>query len=229
MLGVGNYRARRVGDKIVLSADGDTPSPNYKVWLRHAVDRAVADYELWWMEPADTSIELTTPFHAHVGFRALAGLERVRVRDAGGVHEIEVEVEESKAPAPTTALVILHYANQFDLDYRGQPISFARANIAGDPLLTYDQRWFYGPQIELQDTAVGEIVTVTLEQRPNRERWRLSLLLPRTWVSGYESAPIEAVVIEAVSHSLVDGPPAGQELDYERVTTVHGHASFVVS
>src|SRR5690606_14847383 len=111
----------------------------------------------------------------------------------------------------------------------GKDISFTHGNVAGDPLLTYDQRWFYGSQIGLQDTAVGEIVTVTLEQRQNGERWQLSVVLPRTWVSGYESAVIEAVVIETVSHSLVGGPPAGQELEYERVTQVGGHASFVVS
>jgi hypothetical protein len=226
-LGIGNYRARRAGDKIVLHAGGDTPTPSYKVWLRRAADSA-ADYELWWMEPADTSIELNTPFSAHVSFLAGPDAERVRVRDALGVHELAVEIEPS-AREPGTALVVLHYANQFDLDYHGKPISFTQANVAGDPLLTYDQHWFYGSQIELQDTAVGELVTVTLEQRAKGERWRLSLLLPRTWVSGYESAKIEAVVIEAVLHSLVGGPPAGQELEYECVTRVDGHATFVVS
>ncbi|MFO7562587.1 MAG: hypothetical protein R6X02_08075 [Enhygromyxa sp.] len=235
-LGIGSYRAQRAGDKIVLHASGDTPTPNYKVWLRRALDPDVAHYELWWMEPADSSIQLLTPFSAHVSFRAGPELELVRVRDAAGVHEIDVELElpreekEKPAAEPGAALVVLHYANQFDLKYRGKDISFTQANIAGDPLLTYAERWFYGSQIELQDSAVGEIVTVTLdERRPSGERWQLSLLLPRTWVSGYESTPIEAVVIEAVSHSLTGGPPAGQELELERVTRVGGHATFVVS
>jgi hypothetical protein len=228
-LGIGSYRARRVGDKIVLHASGDTPTPNYKTWLRSALDKDVADYELWWMQPADTSIELTTPFSVHVSFRAGADAERVRVRDAAGVHDVEVEGTAEPAAAPTAALVYLHHANQFDLRYRGKDISFTQANIAGDPLLTYDQHYFYGKQIELQDTAVGELVTVILEERSNGDRWRLSLLLPPTWVSGYESSLVEALVIESVSRGLAGGPPAGQELELERVTQVGGHATFVVS
>lgn len=228
-LGIGSYRARRSGDKIVLTASGETPTPHYKTWLRRAVDPDVADCELWWMQPADTSIDLPTPFTVHVSLRVGPEVARVRVRDAAGVHPVAVEASTEPTTAPGTALVVLHYANQFDLRYHGKPISFTQANIAGDPLLTYDQRYFYGPQIELQNTAVGELVTVTLEQRPNGERWRLSLLLPRTWVSGHESAAIEAVVVEALVHGLAEGPPAGQELEYERVTQVGGHASFVVS
>lgn len=229
-LGIGNYRARRVGDKIVLQASGDTPSPNYKAWLRRATDRDVADYELWWLPPADTSIDLSTPFHVNVSFRAEPDAATVRVRDAAGVQVVELEAIDEAAAAPsTTALVYLHHANQFDLRYRGKDISFTQANIAGDPLLTYDQRFFYGKQIELQDTAIGELVTVTLEQRPSGDRWRLSLVLPRTWVSGYESSLIEALVIESVVRGLSAGPPAGQELEVERVTQVGGHATFVVS
>jgi hypothetical protein len=230
-LGIGNHRAQRVGDKIVLHTAGETPTPNYKTWLRRALDKDVADYELWWMQPADISIELATPFSVHVSFRAEPGATVVRVRDAAGVHEIPVEAssEPAETGATTTALVYLHHANQFDLRYRGKDISFTQANIAGDPLLTYDQRYYYGKQIELQDTAIGELVTVTLEERPNGERWRLTVVLPRTWVSGYESSLVEALVIESVSRGLAEGPPAGQEIELERVTPVGGHATFVVS
>lgn len=228
-LGIGNYRAQRFGDVIVLHASGDTPTPNYKAWLRRARDEDAADYELWWMPPVDTSIELTTPFTVHVSYRAEPDAARVRVRDAAGVHDVEVEGSAEPAVPTTAALVYLHHANQFDLRYRGKDISFTQANIAGDPLLTYDQRYFYGQQIELQDTAIGELVTVTLEERPNGERWRLTVVVPRTWVSGYESSLVEALVIESVSRGLAEGPPAGQEIELERVTQVGGHATFVVS
>jgi hypothetical protein len=181
------------------------------------------------MSPADTSIELTTPFHVHLSVRAAPDAAIVRVRDAAGVHDVAVEGTAEPAPTSTTALVYLHYANQFDLRYRGKDISFTQANIAGDPLLTYDQRYFYGDEIELQNTAIGELVTVTLEQRPNGDRWRLTLVLPRTWVSGYESSLVEALVIESVARGRAGGPPAGEELKYERVTQVGGHALFVVS
>jgi hypothetical protein len=226
-LGLGNYRARRVADKIVLEAAGETPSPNYKAWMRRS---KAADYDLWWMPPADASIDLATPFNTHVSFRAGPEVGHVRVRDAAGLHDVAVEAsDEAATPPPTTALVYLHFANQFDLEYRGKDIAFSRANIVGDPWLSYGDRDFYGEQIELQDTAIGELVSVTLEQRPHGERWRLTLVLPRTWVSGYESATIEVLVLELAAHGLDEGPPAGQELELERVTQVSGHASFVVS
>lgn len=228
-LGIGSYRAQRVGDKIVLHASGETPTPNYKAWLRRPPEQDVADYELWWMRPADGSIELSTPFSVHVSFRAEPDTSSVRVRDAAGVHDVGIEATGESAPSSTTALVYLHYANQFDLRYRGKDISFTEANIAGDPLLTYDQRYFYGEQIELQKTAIGELVTVTLEQRPNGDRWQMTLVLPRTWVSGYESSLVEALVVESVARGLAEGPPPGQEIELERVTQVGGHATFVVS
>jgi hypothetical protein len=228
-LGLGSYRARRVSDKIVLDGAGETPTPNYKAWLRRAPDDSIADYELWWMPPDDASIELPTPFSVHVSSRAAPDSALVRVRDATGVHVIDVEGAPETETEPSAALVYLHYANQFDFQYLGKDISFTQANIAGDPLLSYGDRFFYGEQIEWQDSAVGELVTVTLEPRPSGERWRLTLVIPRTWVSGYESATIEALVIETVAHGLVDGPPAGQEIEFERTTRVVGRATFVIS
>lgn len=232
-LGLGSYRARRVGDKIVLQVAGDTPTPNYKTWLRHTkpggAAAEIADYELWWMPPADASIDLPTPFTAHISSRADPDVSRVRVRDAAGIHDVDVEGTTDVVPASTTALVYLHVANQFDLDYRGKHISFTRANVAGDPLMNYGDRYFYGEQILLQDTALGELVTATLERRPAGERWRLTLVLPKTWVSGYESATVDVLVIETAAHGFDEGPPPGQEIEYERVTQVGGHASFVVS
>jgi hypothetical protein len=227
-LGLGKYRAQRVADKIILHAVGQTPTPNYKAWLRRPGGVGSADYELWWMPPADTSIELPTPFSVHVSFRAGLDAELVRVRDAAGVHAVDVEV----MPEPdreSTALVFLHYANQYDLHHQGKTISFTQANVAGDPLLSYGDRYFYGDQIELQNTAIGELITVTLEERPGGERWRLSVLLPRTWVSSYESATIEALVIETVVHGLAGGPPPGQEIEFERTNKVTGQATFIVA
>lgn len=229
-LGVGHYDARQVGDKIVLHAKGETPTPNYKVWLRAAADPKAAIHELWWLEPVGATVVLPTPFSAHTSFRAAPDTKSVRVRDAKGVHEVAVEaVAPAPAAAPSKALVYLHYANQFDLDYKGKTISFTQSNIAGDPMITCDDRYFYGSQITKLTTALGDLVTVVLEQRGEAERWSLTLLLPPTWVSGYEASTIEALVFETLTRSPSAGPPAGQEIDYELVTKVRGRASFLVS
>jgi hypothetical protein len=229
-LGVGKYRARRIDDKIVLHAFGETPAPNYRVWLRKAGPSDVADYELWWRPPGTGGISLATPFNVHVTFRTGLDADLVRLRDASGVHPVQVEaVFGAEATASSTALVAWHRANHFDLHYSGKDIAFTHANVAGDPLMSYGVHFFYGDQIERLDSPIGELVTVTLEQRSGGERWRLSLLLPDTWVSSYETATIEALVIESVVHGLAHGPPAGQEVVYERVNQVTGEASFIFS
>jgi hypothetical protein len=229
-LGVGHYRARRIDDKIVLHAVGETPAPNYRVWLRKAGTTDVADYELWWRPPGTGGISLATPFDVHVTFRTGLHADLVRMRDATGVHHVHVEpVFGAEAAASATALVAWHLANQFDLHYSGKDIGFTHANVAGDPLMNYGAHFFYGDQIERLDAPIGELVTVTLAQRSAGERWRLSLLLPRTWVSSYETSTIEALVIESVVHGHVHGPPAGQEVVYERVNKVTGEASFIFS
>jgi hypothetical protein len=233
--GVGTYRARQIGDKVVVLAEGKTPALHYKVWLQASAEEILPPiFELWWLPPPGGEALIATPFHVHAAFESERELEQVRVRDAKGVHDVRVEqMGKPEAPAeggePSKALVYLNHANLFNLKYKGEPISFTQANIAGDPILTYGNRQFYGREISMLMTMVGELITVTLEAVPDGDSSHLSLLLPPTWVSGYESVAIEAMVIETVTRSTIAGPPPGQEVLYEHSAKVKGTARFIVS
>lgn len=135
----------------------------------------------------------------------------------------------SKPKDGDKALVRLHRANQFNLKYKGKDIAFTAANIAGDPILTYGDRDFYGEEICVEATTLGGLVTVTLEAVADGDSARLSLLLPPTWVSGYEPVAVEALVFETVHRSTIAGPPPGAEVLYEHTATVKGTARFIVS
>ncbi|PRP96782.1 hypothetical protein ENSA5_35560 [Enhygromyxa salina] len=229
-LGTASYRARQVGKMIVLFAVGDTPTPNYKVWLQAAPEPGEArTYELWWLAPEGPQIQLLTPFSVHSSFRTDRDLESVRVRDAAGTHEVAVEDAGELAVEETKALVYLHCANQFDLEHEGKRISFTQANIAGDPLLSYGDRYFYGRQIRIQRTPIGELITVTLKEAADGESELFSLLLPATRVSGYETVKIDAMVFETLVQTTIAGPPMGQQVRYEKVARVEGRATYIVS
>lgn len=140
----------------------------------------------------------------------------------------------SSPPESSTALVTYHRANHFELrdddhalDRRGGAVVFDHANVAGDPQLSHGDRSFFGDAIERLDTPLGELVTVTLESRPSGERWRRSLLFPRTWVAGDATVAVEVLVIDSVRHGRAHGPPPGQEVVVERTWLVRGHARHV--
>ena len=91
-LGRGKYRATQCGDKVVVFAEGDTPTPNYKVWLHYGPERIFPPIlELWWLPPKGFQIQMLSPFRVHASFNANMKLETVQVRDAEGTHGIEVE------------------------------------------------------------------------------------------------------------------------------------------
>jgi hypothetical protein len=228
-LGVASYRAVRAGGSVVLFATGDTPTPNYKVWLHAARDEdGSLVHELWWLPPTGPQIFVLSPFSVHVGFRCPAGTDKLVVRDDAGVHGVEIE-DAGELAKDVSALVYLHYANQFDLRYEGKAVSFTEANIAGDPLLSIGDRFFYGDEVRLRSTELGQLVTVTTKAVVDGDSRVFSLLLPPTRVSGYEPVEIEALVIEGVERTTIAGPPIGAGVLYEKVRTVKAHASFLVS
>ena len=222
-LGVGSYRAARVGDKVVVFATGETPLTNYKVWLHPTSEAGEAPvHELWWLPSVGPQSLVSTPFSVHASARLPAGVDEVQIRDAEGLHTLRVDPVGDLAVAKTEALVYLHYANQFDLELEGTSLSFTRAEVAGDPLLSFGERYFYGDEVCLEATSLGELVSVTLEDRGEGERHLLSILLPPTRVSGLEPVAIQAVVLETITHS---GAPS----EYRRSLTVEGRATYIAS
>ena len=225
---------------IVLHAVGETPDPNYKVWLRKAGATDSADFELWWLLPTGGHIALGTPFNVHASFRAGLHPDLVRVRDRDGIHPVEVEpvfvadASGAGSGADTGAgwgdwRVGWEQANQFDLHYHGKDIAYTQANVAGDPILTFGKQCFYGDEIVRLSAPIGELVSVTLEQRGPSERLCMTLVLPRTRVLRYGSATIEALVLEVVVRGSADAPPSGQATLYERANKVTGQATFIFS
>ncbi len=91
-LGVGKYSAEQVPGAVIIHAWGETPTPNYKVWLQPGPEDIFPPiYDLWWLAPGGVQPQIETPFHVHAAFAAEEPIRSVTVRDANGSHTVPVE------------------------------------------------------------------------------------------------------------------------------------------
>lgn len=123
-------------------------------------------------------------------------------------------------------------ANLFDIT---GPIvvSYSRSSITGVPLLSYKDAEhalnFSGAEITRADVAVGELVTVTLDQVIDAFLRTFTILVPTVRLAMGEEVEFDAVGIETVDRSGAFVPPPGPEgvLQTYRVHDLHGTAQLV--
>jgi hypothetical protein len=131
-------------------------------------------------------------------------------------------------PVPTR----LAEANLFDIT---GPIvvNYSRTSITGVPLLSYTDGErtlnFSDNEITRVDVAIGELVTVTLEDVVDAFVRTFTILFPRVQLGMGEEVEFDAVGIETVDRSLAFVPPPGPEgvLQTYRVHDLHGVAQLV--
>jgi hypothetical protein len=232
-LGRGKYQAKQVGDEIIVTASGDTPTPNYKVWLGIGPERCFPPViELWWMPPPGMQIQLLTPFSVHLTFNAGGQrIDKIDVRDADGMHEVEVEQGEQpgegegEGTAPPQQKLL---ANSFRLMHGQIPVSYATTSLIGEPIFTYGRRYFTGDELDIEDTGIGQQVTVVLEQVPDLKVVTFTLLVPPVLLDGTKPAKVEVPGIMATHHTTIAGPPLGQNISYE-LAMLPGVAEYIVA
>jgi hypothetical protein len=124
-------------------------------------------------------------------------------------------------------------ANLFELNSSSIHVTFSSTSISGDPIFSYrdNQRSlsFRGEDIRLQDTEIGQLVTVTLEVIPDLKTVTFSLILPVVTVM-HQSSGIRIKVpgITTTNPTTIAGPPLGPQSLYS-IVNLRGTAQFVVS
>lgn len=104
-------------------------------------------------------------------------------------------------------------ANDFQLSLGRTTISFTPANFAGQPLLNFDDgvnppRTFMGDdQVGLEGTALGTLVTVTLEAIPDLETHLLTLVLPEVLIKDNKPEKVAVPVIFHTVRTSIIGKP----------------------
>jgi hypothetical protein len=124
-------------------------------------------------------------------------------------------------------------ANLFELSRGAIHVTYSSTNILGGPILSYRDhqlsRSFRGNEIHIQDSDVGQIITVTLETIPDLRTVTFSLILPIVTVMP-QSAGVHIQVpgITSTAPTTIAGPPPGPQKLYS-VVNLKGTAQFIVS
>ncbi len=124
-------------------------------------------------------------------------------------------------------------ANSFQLSGGSIVVSYSKTSISGVPLLNYrdnnTNRNFSGQEISIQETELGQLITVTLEAVPDLRTVTFTLILPLVNLSnGSESIRINVPGITTTTRTTIAGPGSGAEKTYTTVN-LRGTAKFVVS
>ena len=120
-------------------------------------------------------------------------------------------------------------ANDFELRGRDTQITFSTTSFGGTPQFSYSgpkgKHSFSGDEIDIQRTALGTEVTVTLESIPDLQTITLTLVLPDVEQKQGEQHHFKTVGIFTTNHTTIAGPPPVAQT-YE-IIALSGVAKFL--
>jgi hypothetical protein len=135
-------------------------------------------------------------------------------------------------PEAVSKTTQLNEANLFD--FTGPiVINYSRSSIAGRPQLSYADAErslnFSGEEITRVDVAVGELVTVTLEDLVDAFVRTFTILVPKVQLAGGGEVEFDTVGLETVDRSgaFVGAPGPQGVLQTYRMHDLHGVAKLV--
>lgn len=127
----------------------------------------------------------------------------------------------------------LTQANLFELSRGEIHVTYSTTNILGGPMLSYRDshasKSFRGDEIRIEKTAIGEVITVTLETIPDLKTVTFSLILPAvTVIQQSTGARIQVPGVTTTAPTTIAGPPPGPQLLYD-VVKLRGTAQFIIT
>jgi hypothetical protein len=126
-------------------------------------------------------------------------------------------------------------ANLFELGGGSIHVTFSSTSVLGGPILSYrdPQRSlsFKGEDIASEETALGKLITVTLESIPDARTVTFTLILPIVTVMSQSAGTqiqVPGVTTIDLTTRTTTGPQLGPQKLYE-VVNLRGTAQFIVS
>ncbi len=124
-------------------------------------------------------------------------------------------------------------ANLFELSGKSIHVTYSSTNILGGPIFSYrDNQFsksFQGEEIGLQETELGQLITVTLETIPDLRTVTFSLVLPVVTVMPHSTGTrIQVPGLTVTNPTTIIGPPLGPQKLYS-IVKLRGTAQFIVS
>jgi hypothetical protein len=116
----------------------------------------------------------------------------------------------------------LNQANSFELSGKSIHVTYTSTSFGGVPTLSYRDnrlnRSFSGEEINVQNTEIGQLVSVTLEAIADGDRVTFSLALPVVTLPRGPGIRIKVPGLTVTNPSTIAGPPAGPQKLYSIVT-----------
>lgn len=112
-------------------------------------------------------------------------------------------------------------------------VTYSTTSFSGKPIFSYRDNIrslsFSGNEINIQDTPIGQLVTVTIETIPDLRTIEFSLIIPVVTVMKQSTGTcIKVPGITTTSPTTIAGPPPGpQQLD--SITNLRGTALTIIS
>ncbi len=123
----------------------------------------------------------------------------------------------------------LSQANTFELSGKSIHVTYSSTSFTGVPTLSYRDnrlsRSFSGEEINVENTEIGQLVSVTLEAIADGDRVTFSLALPIVTLPRGPGIRIKVPGVTVTNPSTIAGPPPGPQKLYS-VVTMKGTAQF---
>lgn len=123
----------------------------------------------------------------------------------------------------------LNRANTFELSGKSIHVSYSSTSFAGVPTLSYRDnrlsRSFSGQEIHVEDTEIGQLVSVTLEAIADGDRVTFSLALPIVTLPNGPGIQITVPGLTVTNPDTIAGPPPGPQKLYS-IVTMKGTVQF---
>jgi hypothetical protein len=124
-------------------------------------------------------------------------------------------------------------ANLFELSGDSIHVTYSATSILGGPIFSYrDNQFsnsFRGEEIRIQDSELGQLITVTLETIPDLRTVTFSLVLPIVTVMPQSAGiSIEVPGLTVTNPTTIAGPLLGPQKLYSLVR-LKGTVQFIVS
>ena len=211
------------------------PTTGYRLQLKphrpapHRVQLLLAE-----TRPTGVVLPVETPVATDYSVVAPHPIKEVLILPAGiALPVLEVSLLAAESPTAAAELpegAFFPTANHFELWADGHAVVYDATSITGDPVLTYNDLSFTGDALKIEDTPLGQVVTVLLGVAADGSATFLTVMMPPVRLDPFDDeTAVETICVRSVYRSYI--PPAialGQLVTYEPIALA-GKASFIVT
>jgi hypothetical protein len=103
--------------------------------------------------------------------------------------------------------------NLFEVSGYGIQVTYSTSSLDGQPQFNYQDthqsKLFIGNQIRTEETELGTLVSVLIQQKPDAGTTAFTLVVPRINLRQFDTVNIMTIGITTLHKTTIVGPPHG--------------------